>query len=50
MNKFPIASREGNNKTFYTFSKCVLGTMFLLMEMMILSRRYAALKLLHRSS
>ena len=42
MNRFPISSREGNNKTFYTLSKCVLETMFLFMEVMILCTRYAA--------
>ena len=37
MNRFPISSREGNNKTFYTFSKCVLETMFLFMEVFSVS-------------
>ena len=50
MNRFPISSREGNNKTFYPFSKCVLETTFLFMEVMILSGRYTDLKLFHRSS
>ena len=34
MNRFPISSKEGNNKTFCTFSKCALEAMFLFVVVM----------------